>query len=273
MPGSVSVPGIGPVKKPVLIAVGLGTAGVLAYAYIRRRRAAAADTTTTTDTTATDQTTADQYALAGAAAADSGYAVVPAGNVGTAAYSPYGYDVYGNPLPAPTQAGTAGGVYTTNADWDIAAINGLEATGTSEATGSLAISRVLGGLTVTSAQRDLFMEAVGLLGQPPQGYPQPIKLVDTPAQPAPTTTTAKPGKAGNVHATKVTRTEIALDWNAASHASGYHIDVNGRRVTSVQYSQYALQGLHPNSSYSITITPDNSAGTGPASTIHVRTHK
>lgn len=39
-----------------------------------------------------------------------------------------------------------------------------------------ALSRVLGGLTVTWAQRALFLEAKGVLGEPPGGYPKPIKV-------------------------------------------------------------------------------------------------
>lgn len=42
-----------------------------------------------------------------------------------------------------------------------------------------ALLRVLGGQSVTWAQRALFLEAVGVNGQPPEGYPKPIKIENT----------------------------------------------------------------------------------------------
>jgi PASTA domain len=72
---------------------------------------------------------------------------------------------------------------TTNSQWVTDAIGELPGdTGTLQT----ALSSVLGGLAVTTAQQQLFMEAVGLLGPPPGGYPTPIKLTDSAGQPAST---------------------------------------------------------------------------------------
>ena len=48
-----------------------------------------------------------------------------------------------------------------------------------------ALLGVLGGLTVTRAERDIFLMAVGVLGDPPGGYPKPIKTSDTGGHPGP----------------------------------------------------------------------------------------
>lgn len=173
MADTIKLPGVGPVKKPVAIA-GIGIlGGVLVYAYWKRSKTpAAAPAATPTDTTAS--TTDTGYVQDSTAA---GYnTVYPSAYSG--GYSQYGYDIYGNPIPAPTGAGS-GGVFTTNGDWATAAESALENGNITLSVSTLAISRVLGGLSVTSAQRDLFLQAVGLLGQPPQGYPKPIKLTDS----------------------------------------------------------------------------------------------
>jgi hypothetical protein len=46
-----------------------------------------------------------------------------------------------------------------------------------------ALLGVLGGLTVTQDQRRIFLEAAGTLGDPPGGYPKPIKVSDTGGHP------------------------------------------------------------------------------------------
>jgi len=94
-----------------------------------------------------------------------------------------GYDQYGNPVYSTGITGNM--VYTTNADWAQAAENDLLALGVTQQAAATAITRILAGLTVTIAQQDLFMQAIGLIGQPPQGYPKPIKLINSPAQPGP----------------------------------------------------------------------------------------
>jgi hypothetical protein len=64
----------------------------------------------------------------------------------------------------------------TNESWEQEAISALQGSGYASHTAGLAVSRVLGGLTVTPEQEQIFLQAVGLLGPPPAGYPAPIKV-------------------------------------------------------------------------------------------------
>ena len=203
----IKVPGVGPVKKIYVIA-GVGVlGGVLVYAYWKRSTAPA-DTSTATDTSAYDASSG--YVQDSTAA---GYnTVYPSAY--SDAYSPYGYDIYGNPLPAPTGAGS-GGVYTTNSDWAAAAESALETGGVSLSVSGMAISRVLGGLSVTSDQRDIFMQAVGLLGQPPQGYPTPIHLVDSGTGPSPAPSGGPLPAPTGLKATTIGASTATLTWKPA----------------------------------------------------------
>lgn len=74
-----------------------------------------------------------------------------------------------------------------------------------------AVAMVLGGVPVTTAQKNQFLEAVGVFGQPPQGYPSPIQTTDTPGQPTtvpPVSSTVKvpsvTGERANAAITKLT---------------------------------------------------------------------
>lgn len=219
MADMIKVPGVGPVKKVYVIA-GVGVlGGVLVYAYWKRSTTPAVDVAPVADTSAYD--TSSDYTEDSTAA---GY-----NTVYPSAYSqsPYGYDIYGNPLPAPTGAGS-GGVYTTNSDWATAAESALEDGGVTLSVSTLAISRVLGGLSVTADQRDLFLQAVGLLGQPPQGYPTPIKLTDSgTGPPSGGGTTYPPGGTlpgpQGLHVTSTTSTTIGLGWFAVPYAAKYRV--------------------------------------------------
>jgi len=96
----------------------------------------------------------------------------------------FGYDPWGgfNPFPVPPASG--GGASTgsgggnkgiqNNDQWLKAAENTLPNGHSSSV--ETALASVLGGLTVTWAQRALFLEAKGVLGDPPGGYPTPIKV-------------------------------------------------------------------------------------------------
>lgn len=86
----------------------------------------------------------------------------------------------GTTVTGGTGTGT-GTTPTTNAEWMTDALMVLPG-GNSTANQS-ALSGVLAGMTVTTAQKNVFLEAVGLEGNPPQGYPQPIKTSDTSGQP------------------------------------------------------------------------------------------
>lgn len=202
MPEDLKVPGLGQVPKKYVIGGVVVAGGIVVIAYMRHRSAAqTADTSTaaTTDASAIDPTTGIPYSQE--SSADSSgidpstgipYAEETAGasdyGGGYGSYQTEGYDAAGYPLGSEadlqwqaTQAGTTTNSITTNEQWLEEAESGV-IPGSASTIGN-ALSRVLGGLPVTNAQRSLFLEAVGLLGNPPGGYPQPIKLKDTAAQP------------------------------------------------------------------------------------------
>lgn len=271
MADTIKLPGVGPVKKTyVYIGVGI-TAGILLWAYYRRANAAAepvADVPATVDAGVTD------YAQESDA---SGYNVVYPPSTG--AYAQYGYDIYGNPLPAPT--GLGGGTITSNSDWADEAAALLTNAGVEQSVATTAVTRVLGGLAVTSAQRDYFMQAVGALGQPPQGYPTPIRLTDNGQEPGgggPSTGTpgAQLPAPANLHVDKVSRTYVIVDWNDVPGAKSYNLYQNGQLRYSGHplYSLASFSGLKPATKYSLSVRAVGSDGaTGPAATISATTSK
>lgn len=112
-----------------------------------------------------------------AGSAQDEQALANGGYYGTG-YNPHGGGY--NPFPVRTgggggsTGGSTGRTVTNNDEWFMHAKNVLP-NGHSRSVEE-ALSRVLGGLTVTWMQRALFLEAVGILGPPPNGYPKPIKV-------------------------------------------------------------------------------------------------
>jgi hypothetical protein len=204
MPDQIKIPGLGEVPKKTALIGGAAVVGIIAVVAFRHRSSANSSTPSATpgaaasaDPNAIDPSTGIPYSQEGGADVSgysSGYQI-PYGTGGAGfGAGGSGFDAAGYPIGSEadlawqneqsgtgTISGTTG--ITTNADWVTEAESGVIPG--SVATISAAVSKVLGGLAVTSAQRDLFLEAVGVIGNPPQGYPQPIKLTDTSGQPAP----------------------------------------------------------------------------------------
>lgn len=292
--GTVKVPGLGDVKKVYLLG-GVGVVAVIvAVAYYRHRNA----TPAATDVTTNPVTTTDTGYDTGAGGSSGG------SNGGSASGSwPWGYDAAGNPIPAPVPGGTAnpGGSITTNADWTSQAIALLEGGGVTDAVASGAITGVLGGVGVTSDQEAMFLRAVGVLGDPPQGYPRPIRLVSPPADPAPapaptpepapapdtpaptpapakppTATAGKkaPAKVTGLKAAAKTTTTVSLTWNSVPGARGYTVYRNGARIITVTYAAAKMTGLRANTSYTFAVQTVGSDGQVSAlSSINVTTSK
>lgn len=218
--GKVTLPIIGDVDKKYATIGVIAAGGVAVVVYIEKRRAAqsamasAAATTAATASTSTDPagnvgtidpatgyvygSPQDEAALS--QAADAGYSdyggLDTAG--GTGDIDPEtGYEVGSiadeqalGEVTATTgtsaQSTPSTGI-STNSQWVTQAVATLPG---DSSTITTALTSVLGGLTVTTAQQQLFMEAVGLLGAPPGGYPTPIKTSDTAGQPGTGTTRA-----------------------------------------------------------------------------------
>jgi hypothetical protein len=170
----------------------------------------------------------EDYGVGGVSEAGLSYVTDPAGNQCAAVDPSTGY-CPGTPQDIAAQSGTGTSTVTaagstteptTNSAWLQDALTVLPGGNTSA--NEAALAGVLGGLTVTTAQKNIFTEAVGIIGQPPQGYPQPIKTSDTAAQPAGTTGTSTTAKAGAITGLSVvpSGTGIQAKWGTSANATG-----------------------------------------------------
>ena len=226
MPGDISIPGLGDVPKKYAIGAVVVAGGLGVIVYIRSRKAAtaaaAADTTASTSagTSGTDPSidpaTGIPYAeeYAGMGVSDYG---------GAGAYGS-GYDAGGYPIGSQadlTWSSQQQTGITTNNEWVQEAIGG--AVPGDPATIQAAIAAVLGGITVTTAQKNLFMEAVGILGAPPQGYP-PIHTSDTsghPGTPSPANVSVPQVAGATVNRAQTALRAAGFRTSAGPGTSGY----------------------------------------------------
>lgn len=172
------------------------------------------------------------YPGGGAYTSSAGLVTDPAGNQCTSVDPQTGY-CPGTPqdlsaLSQLSQSGTAttgtgttstGTAPTTNSEWMTDALAALPGGATS--TNQSALASVLGGLTVTTAQKNVFLEAVGLVGNPPQGYPA-IKTSDTAAQGTGTTGNSTSKTAGPISVVSLlpSGSGVQAKWSAAANATG-----------------------------------------------------
>jgi hypothetical protein len=217
--GSIKVPVVGEVKKKTAVIGGVAIAGVVVVAIIRKRNSASAAAATSATT--------------GTAAATSDTSTDPAGNVGV--IDPATGYVYGSPedeqalesasgsgdvgvgygsdtgdysgidpntgIPYADETGY-GGIGTTvgtttpetRDQWIQAAESDLNAPNMTSVA-----ANIFAGLPVSSADKDLFLQAVALEGAPPGGYPTPIKLTDTKGHPGTTSAKVKVPNVKNEH--------------------------------------------------------------------------
>jgi len=129
---------------------------------------------------------------------------------------------------------------TTNAEW-------VQEVDTQFPTYTQAIAMVLGGVPVSTNQKNQFLEAVGVFGQPPQGYPTPIKTTDTPGHPG------AQGKA-TVPSVKGERRETAT---ALIRGVGLVPEVNGnvpKGTEAIVKAQNPNGGTRVNRGSKVTIT-------------------
>lgn len=223
--GDVKLPGMGEVPKKYVVGGVVIGGGIAVIVYIRGRKASAANAANQTAAQAAVTDPAGNQCAA--VDPNSGYCPGSPEDVawqqnnaggsslaGVPGVSSGSVDTSGGSSGA-TAGGTSAGGPQTNADWMAAALQVLPGGDTPE--NEAALAGVLGGQTVTTAQKNIFLEAVGLEGQPPQGYPTPIKTSDTAAHPGPGTKTA-----GNITglSVKPSGSGIQARWNAATDATG-----------------------------------------------------
>lgn len=271
----VNLPLAGKVDRKYAIA-GAGVVGVIVVAvYLRRRNAAAAATSATTDTTGTstayDPNAVDPNSPTGMTYAEeasgSQYAAYPGLASG---YDPYayggGYGYTGNGGTSPVTTTTQNSV-STNSQW-LAAAEGDLGTSYDINTLTVALTKVLGGVAVTTAQRDIFLAAKGVEGDPPQGYP-PIHLVDTPQQPKPPGPGPGPGpgKPTGLHVISATKTEIHVGWNAPPKGVTYYAEITPTGSGHRQGNGWTFYPLKARTHYTIHV----SAPGGPTASISAST--
>jgi hypothetical protein len=273
----------GKIPKKAAIIGGVAIAGIGIIVYKRQAAASAASTTTaaTDSTDSTDDGSIDGEELA---AEDAGYY---GSDLDTDGSDIIGYDSSGNPVYGTSSNVAATSVYSTNADWTSAAVAALAAEGIDSTTATTAIANVLAGLTVTTQQEQYFLQAVGLLGvDPPNGYPTPIKLSDTSAQPGGGTTTggtttgggspsAKvPGSVSGLRIAKTTKNSVNYGWNGVTGATFYdtYATYQGSRVGYSRGSakDRTISGLTSGHTYTLHVIAGNNAGTGPDAQITVK---
>ena len=209
MADKIKLPFAGEVNKKTAIIGGLVVAAGIGIYVIRKQRQSAAAASTTSTGMVTDpagnQCQAldpvsgycpgtqedEQYQEQEASSIGEGYDDYPGGGAG----GTYVTDAEGNTCLAldpvtglcPVGVGTSGQTtsVTTNAQWVVEAEEQLGNTATVQA----ALGYALSGSPVTQAQKNIFMEAIGLLGPPPQGYP-PLNVTGSAGQSPPKPTQA-----------------------------------------------------------------------------------
>lgn len=202
-PKKVELPGVGEVKRSTAIIGGGVIVAIVGYVYIRNKRAkaAAAGSTTGTVTDPAGNVCAalnpqsgycpgspeDQQYLQQQSAGTGGFG--PGYGQGGVGFGSFVTDAQGNTCtaidPLTGLCPVAGAIpgrtsVTTNAEWVQEAELQLGQTSQVQA----ALGYALSGQPVTQDQKNLFMEAVGLLGAPPQGYP-PLNVVGGTHHPPP----------------------------------------------------------------------------------------
>jgi LysM repeat protein len=259
--GSVFMKKIGPL--PVIAWAGI--AGVVYY-VVKKRAGSSAKTTTATATNASGE--------AGTMGTD------PAGNTGLIDPST-GY-VYGTPsdqaaLGGSGSSGSSGSSsgtsstpkYTTNQEWENAAIDYLVGLGVDPVGANSAIAAYLGSQSLSVTQQAEVNETIQSLGAPPQ-----------PPSPATSPPVVNPpGTSGGPYAknpptglatSSVTATSASLKWNAATGAKGYTVTYQPAKGTAATESTsqpfITLSGLKPQTAYRVSVqaTPAD-AGAGTAS--------
>ena len=236
--GTVTLPGVGPVKKKMVMGVGAVAGAYVLWRYYQARQASS-------DVVPGDSD-GDGYADAGTLPSVSG-AVKEDNSYGLADGSSSSTDSYGFHG-------------TTNSQWSQYASTQLSGASDKWSYGDVvaALGAYLNNRPLTTAQQQIVEAAIGLAGYPPEGTHPIIPGGNTPITVAPT----------GLMVTATTSTTVTLAWNAVAGAgyyrayrSGASTNVGGTDGTSVTVSV-----LQPNTEYSFQVAADTTSGSpGPKS--------
>lgn len=235
--GTVTLPGVGPVKKKMVIGVGSAAAAFVLWRYWQARKASATDTQ---DATAQDPGMTDGGTLPSVAGA-----VSPTNSYG---------------LPDGSQGSTDsyGFTGTTNSQWSQYAANQLSAASDKWSYGDIAeaLGAFINNRPLTSTQQSIVQAAIALAGPPPEGTHPIIPGGDT-------AITVAPKNLRKWDA--ATPTQIGMQWDPVAGAVHYRIFRSGlgEPVGDSADTKFHAQGLTPNTSYGFqvaAVTASNQVG-------------
>lgn len=269
MADTIKLPVFGPVKKPIVIGVGVVSAvGIVYYARTKKQATdAAAASVANAGSSEIDPATGYPFGSAEDAAAMDTQA-----NYQTPLNTGYGYGGYAG--------GSGGGVFgtgqpgsfTSNAEWaqyvEAYEENNL---GADAVIVGNAIGKYLTGQPLTSDQVGVVQSAIAIGGYPPVNGPSgnPPSFVTagtsggttTPPPPPPPPGNTGVGQAKPITGLKIvakTKTSVTISWNATSAPQGYNYmlkQLNGTVVTNAQTNahQITINGLHSGWEYNFSI--------------------
>lgn len=240
--GTIDLPGVGPVKKPVVYGVGgLGIAFVL-YMYYRNWTGVGIDETTD-------------------ATEDTGYedtGVLPSVSGAVSPDNSYGLD------DEDTSSGSGG--ITTNDAWTRYAVAQLQQSDTwSYSDITTALGNYLANKPLSTKAQEIVQAAIAVAGYPPVGSHTIISGGDTGITVAPT----------GLRLVEASTSTVKMSWNAVAGAAGYRLYRSGvSQVVGVANGTTGeIGGLTTNQSYQIQVAAFSSSGeVGPKSNaVTVRT--
>ena len=233
--GTVDLPGVGPVKKPIIAAVGGLGVGFVMYMYYRNWSGVGVDTTG-------DQPTDPGYEDAGVLPSVSG-AVSPDNS----------YGIGDGDTP-----GNSSGI-TTNDAWSRFAVVQLQqADKWSYSDITSALGSYLANKPLSSSAQEIVQAAIAVAGYPPVGSHTIIPGGDTGITVAPT----------GLRLVEATATTVKMAWNPVAGATGYRLYRSGvSQVVGVANGTTGeIGGLTTNQDYQIQVAAFTASGAiGPKS--------
>jgi hypothetical protein len=242
--GTVTLPGLGPVKKKIVIGVGGAAAAFVLWRYWQARQAG--------EEVVAGDSDGDGFADGGILPSVSG-AVRPDND-------------YGQSDGSGTGSGGSTDSYgftgTTNSQWTQYASTQLSAASDKWSYGDVleALGQYLGNKPLTTAQQQIVQAAIAAAGNPPEGTHPIIPGGNVPITVAP----------AGLKVTATTTTTVTLAWSPVSGAGYYRVYRSGSSTnvgaTDGANTTITIGGLRPNTEYSFQVAADTTSGTpGPKS--------
>lgn len=233
--GTVDLPAVGPVKKPIVVAVGGVGAAFVLYMYYRNWSGVGVDDT-------------------GDEAVDPGYddpGILPAVSGAVSSDNSYGID------DGDTSTGTSG--ITTNDAWTRYAVAQLQQSDKwSYSDITTALGNYLANKPLSSSAQEIVQAAIAVAGYPPVGSHTIISGGDTSITVAPT----------GLRLVEATTTTVKMAWNSVAGATGYRMYRSGvSQVVGVATGTSGeIGGLTTNQDYQIQVAAFTASGAiGPKS--------